>query len=227
VDDPRISSGLAQATSARSGYWQPVRHGERTVGVLATFWPDGVVGVPDRTVSLLGLFAAEAAAAIERADLTSRLRGLSITDDLTRVANRRGFDEALARELARALRTVTPLCVVMLDLDHFKRFNDERGHPAGDAFLRDVAATWRGQLRSTDTLARFGGEEFVAILPDCDTDGALELTRRLLAGMPEGQTASAGIARWNARESADELVARADDALYASKAAGRNRVIAA
>ena len=225
--DTTTSRSLHEATGMTSGYWQPVRRGMETIGVLALFWANERAAPSDRLVSLLELFAAEVATALERADLTSRLRALSITDPLTGAANRRGFEETLERELARAGRAVTPLCVVMLDLDHFKRYNDERGHPAGDALLREVVAAWRAELRSTDTLGRYGGEEFVAILPDCDLAGAMRLARRLLGAMPDGQTASAGVAHWNARESGEHLVARADAALYASKAGGRNRANAA
>ena len=225
--DTPTSRLLVETTGVTSGLWQPVRRGGKTLGVLVTFWAEDRPAPPSRLASLLELFAAEAASAIERVDFTARLMELSIRDPLTGAANRRGFDEILERELARALRTVTPLSIVMLDLDHFKRYNDEHGHPAGDALLHDTAAAWQVELRSTDTLARFGGEEFVATLPDCDLGSAMRLAHRLLRVVPGGQTASAGVACWNAGETAAGLIARADAALYASKSAGRNRALAA
>ena len=224
--DTSTSRLLVEATNVVSGYWQPVRRGGATVGVLAVFWSEPRSDVAARLVSLLELFAAEAATAIERADVTSRLRDQSLRDPLTGTANRRGLDDTLTREVARAIRSATPLSVVMIDLDHFKSFNDEHGHPAGDALLKAAADAWRAELRTGDTLARFGGEEFVALLPNCDLTGAMKLAQRLLDVVPSEQTASAGVAQLNGGESGADLIARADTALYASKAAGRNRALA-
>jgi diguanylate cyclase (GGDEF)-like protein len=115
----------------------------------------------------------------------------------------------------------------MVDLDHFKRFNDEFGHQAGDRLLKAAAAAWREQLRAVDHLARYGGEEFILLLPAADTLAADAIVARLLAATPAGQTFSAGIATWDGAETSDELVARADAALYAAKKAGRNRWLVA
>ena len=111
----------------------------------------------------------------------------------------------------------------MLDLDHFKQFNDAFGHPAGDRLLKEAAAAWRDQLRTGDVLARLGGEEFGVLLQNCDEETALEVVGRLLAHVPEGRTCSAGIAIQAPDESGEALVARADAALYEAKAAGRDR----
>jgi diguanylate cyclase (GGDEF)-like protein len=146
-------------------------------------------------------------------------------DGLTGIANRRTLDEGLAIELARARRTGEELTVVMLDLDHFKRFNDRRGHGAGDALLRNAAQAWRRQLRPTDLLARYGGEEFTLVLPSCDADAACQLIERLRPLMPERQTFSAGVALWEQHESPEQLLARADRALLVAKKQGRNRTI--
>jgi diguanylate cyclase (GGDEF)-like protein len=116
---------------------------------------------------------------------------------------------------------------VLLDLDHFKRYNDERGHQAGDAFLRETAMTWRMQLRVTDFLARYGGEEFAALLLECPPDEALQILDRLRAATPEGETCSAGLAYWDGSESPESLVGRADVALYEAKRSGRDRVVSA
>lgn len=146
-------------------------------------------------------------------------------DGLTGIANRRTLDEGLIVELARARRTGQDLTVVMLDLDHFKRFNDRRGHGAGDALLRNAAQAWRRQLRPTDLLARYGGEEFTLVLPSCEADAACQLIERLRPLMPERQTFSAGVATWEQHESPEQLLARADRALLVAKKQGRNRTI--
>jgi diguanylate cyclase (GGDEF)-like protein len=148
-------------------------------------------------------------------------------DALTGVVNRRRLDETLPIELARAQRLGYPLSVAMLDLDFFKRFNDRRGHGAGDVLLRETAQAWRRQLRPTDLLARYGGEEFTLVLPSCDAEQAELLVERLRPLMPERQTFSAGIAIWNGQDNADELLRVADIALLQAKRSGRNRTIVA
>jgi diguanylate cyclase (GGDEF)-like protein len=158
-------------------------------------------------------------------DVVSMLDRMAREDGLTGITNRRGLDEVLAIELARARRTGRELTVVMLDLDHFKRFNDRRGHGAGDALLRGAAQAWRRQLRPTDLLARYGGEEFTLVLPSCDAEAACQLIERLRPLMPERQTFSAGVALWEQHESPEQLLARADRALLVAKKQGRNRTI--
>jgi diguanylate cyclase (GGDEF)-like protein len=147
---------------------------------------------------------------------------LARTDSLTGVANRRGWDEELPRELARAARSGQPMCVALLDLDHFKHYNDEHGHLAGDRLLKAAAAAWEHRLRKTDLLARYGGEEFAILLPDCDLGAAMEIAERLRTAQPEG-TCSIGVADWDGRQDGDALLARADRALYAAKAGGRDQ----
>jgi diguanylate cyclase (GGDEF)-like protein len=142
------------------------------------------------------------------------------------VANRRAWDDELPRELARSARSGQQLCVVLLDLDHFKDYNDRHGHQAGDRLLKAAAAAWQGRLRKTDLLARYGGEEFAVLLPDCGPANAMEIAERLRTAQPE-VTCSLGVAAWDGREAVTELVARADRALYAAKAAGRDRSCAA
>jgi diguanylate cyclase (GGDEF)-like protein len=175
----------------------------------------------------MGLLASEAAVAIERADLLTRLEAVARTDDLTGLANRRAWDEQLPRELARAKRDERPVCVAMVDLDRFKEYNDEHGHQAGDRLLKQIAAIWRDVLRPTDVLARYGGEEFVVLLPNCGVDRAVEVIERLRGVIPEGETCSGGVASWDGREGPESLVNRADDALYRAKREGRDRVVSA
>lgn len=129
--------------------------------------------------------------------LTDELRRLSTIDALTETVNRRGFDGALAREWKRGLRTGDPISVLMLDVDHFKLFNDNYGHPAGDACLRTIAQTLkRIALRPADVMARYGGEEFVVLLPQTPCAGAQHLAHRLLdaveaAGIPHAASPTA------------------------------------
>jgi diguanylate cyclase (GGDEF)-like protein len=156
-----------------------------------------------------------------------RLSQLAQEDALTGITNRRGLDEMLPVEFARARRSSQPLAFVMLDLDHFKKYNDRRGHAAGDALLRGAAQAWARQLRPTDLLARYGGEEFTLVLPACDADQAALLVDRLRVLVPDHQTFSAGIATWDADETASELMQRADQALLQAKKAGRNRTMIA
>jgi diguanylate cyclase (GGDEF)-like protein len=162
----------------------------------------------------------------ERERLEAKLGHLARTDALTSLPNRRAWDEELARELARAERNGEPLCVALLDLDHFKAFNDRHGHQAGDEHLKATALEWRARLRAADLITRYGGEEFAVILPATVADRAVEIVERLRASVPLDETVSSGIAEWDRSESGAELVARADQALYEAKRAGRDRAVA-
>ncbi len=154
-----------------------------------------------------------------------RLSVLVNQDPLTGVANRRRWDECLTAALDRSALTGEPLVVAMLDLDHFKRFNDRHGHRAGDDLLTGAAAAWSTGLRDGDLLARYGGEEFCVLLTGRTTAEAAAVVERLQALTPLGQTFSAGVARWNGRQTAQELLEQADRLLYAGKHAGRARVV--
>ena len=166
---------------------------------------------------------------LERAN--ARLQELATTDGLTGVNNRAAFNDRLAEEFARAGRYDRPLSVVLLDVDHFKQFNDSFGHPAGDGVLQRVAGLLRQTARLTDIVARYGGEEFAIVLPDTDRAGAMVLAercRRAIAGEDwdrRAVTISVGVSTLTPTTAdAPALVQEADDALYASKDAGRNRV---
>jgi diguanylate cyclase (GGDEF)-like protein len=164
-------------------------------------------------------------------EANARLAALATTDPLTGLANRRAFDEALAREAALVGRGARPLSLVLLDVDHFKGFNDAFGHPAGDEVLRRVGAVLRSCCRATDVAARTGGEEFAVLLPGTEGEGAGALAERLRRAVAAGPwplravTVSAGVATLGAGGGAAErLVAAADRALYQAKRDGRNRV---
>jgi diguanylate cyclase len=154
----------------------------------------------------------------------AQLREMARRDELTGLPNRRTWNEELPRALEAARRDGRPLTVAVLDLDHFKRFNDRYGHPAGDRLLKEASAAWHGTLRAADLLARYGGEEFVVLLPDADAGEARRVLERALGATPHEQTFSAGLAVWDRAETPDQLLQRADKALYEAKAAGRNRV---
>ena len=209
-------------------FWQPFAAGGPTgAAAIGLAWLTPAVIAPVELSALMETLAAEGMRAIERADLLVRLEDLARTDELTGLPNRRAMNERLWLELERARREGHPVCVGLLDLDHFKRYNDTRGHPAGDQLLAEAAARWRDALRvGTDILARYGGEEFAIVLPT-PIDDAHETIDRLRAATPDGQTASVGLAMWDGRETAEGLVARADAALYAAKAAGRDRIVRA
>ncbi len=160
-----------------------------------------------------------------------RLAELAAIDELTGTKNRRRFREDLDLLFAQAQRLGSPLSLIMLDLDHFKQYNDAFGHPAGDEILKRVGSTLRASLRSHDVVARYGGEEFVVLLPATDEHEASEVAERLRSTIARGAwprrevTASLGVGTIGSRtSSASALVEQADQALYHSKQAGRNRV---
>jgi diguanylate cyclase (GGDEF)-like protein len=155
----------------------------------------------------------------------AQLRELARVDELTGLPNRRAWAAELPRAMERARRDGSLLSVALLDLDRFKRFNDEFGHPAGDRLLKGASAAWRAALRAVDELVRYGGEEFVVLLPGTGGFQAAAIIDRLRAVTPAGQTFSAGIATWDGVETSDELVSRADRSLYRAKDDGRDRTV--
>lgn len=160
----------------------------------------------------------------------ARLAELASTDELTGVKNRRRFREDLDLLFSQADRQGSPLSLILLDIDHFKQYNDAFGHPAGDRVLQQVGATLRSALRGHDVVARYGGEEFVVLLPGTDADAANDVAERLRTAIADQEwphrpvTASFGVATSGPGTSdAAALVEHADRALYLSKEAGRNR----
>jgi diguanylate cyclase (GGDEF)-like protein len=156
-----------------------------------------------------------------------RLETLALTDQLTGLPNRRAWEDTVARELARAARDGLPVCVAVLDLDRFKRYNDDRGHLAGDELLSQAAEAWRSELRGGDVLARYGGDEFAALIPGRALDTAVVVVERLRRAGARPCTCSAGVAMWDGAESATDLFGRADAALYVAKQSGRDQLAAA
>jgi diguanylate cyclase len=156
-----------------------------------------------------------------------QLAALARHDGLTGMPNRRTWDSELPVAMDRARRDGVPLAVAMLDLDQFKRFNDQYGHQAGDRLLKSATAAWSTMLRTTDLLCRYGGEEFSLLMAGATNEEAVEILERLRAVTPQQQTFSAGLACWDGQEISQELVARADHALYQAKDAGRDRILVA
>ncbi|UNK59080.1 GGDEF domain-containing protein [Pseudoxanthomonas daejeonensis] len=174
--------------------------------------------------------------ALHNLQLQERLRLQSIREPLTGLFNRRYLEESLARELARCGRRGLPLSLMMLDLDHFKAFNDLHGHPGGDTLLAAFGQLLAQHARAEDIACRYGGEEFTLILPEAEADAALAIARRLVEAVRQlrvrhlghelpAVTVSIGVASWRSgSEDGESLLHRADEALYRAKRAGRDRV---
>ncbi len=162
-------------------------------------------------------------------------RRLAQIDPLTGIANRRAFAARLKSEIARSERNGSPMSLVVWDIDHFKKINDNYGHPFGDDVIRCVAQVIDTHLRESDFSARYGGEEFVALLPDCDAEGARTLAEKISLAIQQSGcclnivglnlTVSCGIASLHGSDRDETLFKRADDALYRAKVTGRNRVV--
>jgi diguanylate cyclase (GGDEF)-like protein len=224
---PALAPPLVEATSARSAVFEPVLRDGEVCGVLIVVWQVPLEELPDAPAGVLRLLAAQAAVAIEHATLRSRMGALALSDSLTGLVTRRVWEEEVPRELARARRSDSPLTLAVIDLDHMSAFNMLRGEREGDRLIKETASRWRGELREVDMLARLEGTEFGVLLPSCGLGEAVDVLDRVRASTPRGQTASAGVARWDGEEPAELLLVRAQDALAAAKEAGRNLTIAA
>jgi diguanylate cyclase (GGDEF)-like protein len=166
-----------------------------------------------------------------------RIEELAELDELTGAFNRRSIMRMLDEEITRCARSGSPCSIALIDLDHFKRINDAYGHPTGDEVLRTFAISMFANIRSIDRFGRYGGEEFLLVLPELSQESAgraLDRLRAIIADLDWSAfspglnaTFSAGVATLRQNESPDSFLARADSALYAAKARGRNRVAAA
>ena len=212
----------------------PLVAGEHKLGIIDC-WRPGLERFSARDVEAAALFAHIAAAAWRNAQLYSDLLTAAMTDPLTGLHNSRWMHDSGAAELAEAAFEAKPMALLLLDLDHFKQVNDDAGHAAGDLALQRVAARLRAGVRTGDAVVRVGGEEFVAMLRDCDAAGALTVAdgiRHAVAeiSLPAGVrldhlTASIGVAVYPEHGSTlEQLLAAADRAMYAAKHGGRDRV---
>jgi diguanylate cyclase (GGDEF)-like protein len=222
----RVDAGEFPITGGiGSVLWQPVSHGRTVRGILALSWDRGIEAVGDSQGRLLEVVAVEAAVALDRGVAFGRLLGTARTDPLTDLPNRRACQDVLARERSRAAREGRPLSVAMIDLDDFRAYNEGRGHPAGDRLLEQAASAWQALIRASDTLARYGGDEFVLVLPNCDAASAARLLRRLTDAAVADVRFSAGVVAWDGREDQAELLDRADRALQRAKRDGSGTVV--
>jgi len=214
----------------------PLKTQKETLGAVFLTGRSGAFDAA--ALRVLGIVANQAAAILLTIRSKEHNKELAVRDGLTGLFNRRAFGELLAQAMAREERQAGRFALLLLDIDHFKKLNDTYGHPTGDAALRHTARLLLRHLRRGDLAARFGGEEFVAILPGADPDGALHMAERLRSAIAGGPivfeaarisfTASFGAAVWPADGSdAESLLAAADRALYAAKQAGRNCVVLA
>jgi diguanylate cyclase (GGDEF)-like protein len=219
----------------------PLKLDHRVIGVInLADKASGETFTEEDLNSLLSL-TAQTNIALQRAELytmTKELKRISITDPLTRLLNRRYFQERSLEEIHRAQRFQTPLSLAMLDLDDFKSYNDQHGHPAGDTLLQAVAQVVRESVRNIDVVSRYGGEEFAILSPQTGPEEVFAVAERVCEAIlaypfpfrerqPRGIISlSAGVATYPV-EAVDlkELVNNADRALYRAKSAGKNRVM--
>jgi diguanylate cyclase (GGDEF)-like protein len=227
-----VDGDQSQSTPILADAVVPLIYQGSFVGLLMVRSDDHSRVWADNELLLLHTVADQLAVAVNQAHLFAQMQQQALTDGLTGCYNRRSFELQLERDLHLATRMRQPLSLIMLDLDHFKQINDQAGHEAGDVALRMLADTLRAELRAVDTAARFGGDEFVLILPQANHEGAQLVAERLRKRIESidvpgyGQvTASFGVASFPLHASSrDTLVVAADRALYNSKDAGRNRV---
>jgi diguanylate cyclase (GGDEF)-like protein len=224
--DARIPIDAYRPTFVKSLAMTPIRTLD-PIGAIGTYW--AAEHVPsDAELGLLRALADTTAVAIEsvtRGQAAAKAHELSITDSLSGLPNRRAWDAEVRDRVAVA--GSPPFAVALIDVDHFKQINDTAGHAAGDKLLRDAAQAWRDELRTTDVLARIGGDEFGVILERADLATARTVADRLATALPGTATCSVGVVAWDGAEGYDAIIARADEALYAAKDAGRGRAVAA
>jgi two-component system cell cycle response regulator len=210
----------------------PIQFGDRVIGALAM--APRAPAHPNDGV-LVKTIARELGGPLRMATLVEESRFMATIDPLTGLLNRRAFLEWGAREANRSARYKDPFCMLLLDVDHFKSINDQRGHAVGDAVLSALARLLTASIRSCDVVARWGGEEFVVAVPSTPHEGAMHLAERIRKSVAELEvvdssrnrvqvTASFGVAQLVGHESLEQLVDRADRAMYGAKSAGRNRV---
>lgn len=215
--DRRIREACSRL-SARSSILVPLRHGGRSTGVL-TVYSTELRAFADSDARVLSVLADLIANALARAELVDELSEQAVTDELTRLPNRRAWQRELGLALARARRSGRGVGVVVLDLDGLKKVNDLQGHAAGDRLLIELAGAWSSVLRDGEVLGRIGGDEFALVLEDVDAEALDDVAARLERVAVRGRAASAGTAVWDGAEEPPALVSRADAAMYERKRA--------
>lgn len=236
--DLQCQHGSAARPGAGPRVCMPLVTQDAVLGCLTLYAAPDAPDIFERQRELLATLSEEISMSMSNIKLRETLRLQSIIDPLTELYNRRYMDETLRRELIRAKRADKPLAIIVIDLDHFKRTNDSHGHDGGDAVLKKVAHILLTNVRECDVVCRFGGEEMVILLPDCDPQLAAtraESVRALIesqqvshGGQTVRTTASFGVAGYPAHgDDATALFQAADRALYQAKHDGRNRVVTA
>ncbi len=248
LDAEYIPSGIQDI---RSEIACPVIAGDKLLGVLTVESRD-INAFGEDDVRLLSILALQVAVGMRNARLYAEIEKLAVTDPLTGLYNYRYFYQRLGAEIARSQRYRHPLSVIMIDLDDFKKINDSYGHLSGDRVLREAALAFRQNIRrydepmvlkgsDLDVISRYGGEEFIIIQPDTPLEGALVCAERLReileasvaqkAGLPyeknspQRVTGSFGVTAFEAGETLDSMIKRADTAMYLAKDQGKNRVL--
>ena len=231
--EPRGAPGLEAGGHPLFALVVPIRRGTQLMGAMELYLHNQPL-FPDTLLELLKGIAAQAATAIRHAQVFREQEESSLTDELTRLSNRRYLGQRFLQERQRARRTQKFLGILMLDLDHFKAINDTHGHLIGDAVLSHLAGIIRGSIRDSDVAARYGGEEFAVIVQETDLAGSMRLAGRIRQAVEEAVfpsdlriTVSIGVACTDDPERFGELFELADTALYRAKREGRNRVEAA
>jgi diguanylate cyclase (GGDEF)-like protein len=242
ADDPRIeirgieiSDTGPQASPLRSVICIPLRYRERTLGVIELL-NYRVSSLTDSTIAFLNLLCDYAAIAIQNARAMERIQELTITDDCTGLYNSRHLFSVLDGEIERSRRFSLPFSLVFLDLDYFKLVNDRYGHLVGSRMLAEVAQTIRHNIRGVDSAFRYGGDEFIVLLPQTGKDAALEVTQRLMHAMRNAyylrserleltMRASFGLASYpEDGSSTREIICAADDMMYVVKKSSRDNI---
>jgi diguanylate cyclase (GGDEF)-like protein len=234
--DPRVTGIACRRDGFEAFACVPLRAEGRVLGALSLHNRSRLFSSQDRMV--LEAIGHQVGLALENMRLYEQVRSLATTDDLTGFRTRRYFMERLEQEYRRATRYDQPFAVILLDLDHFKAINDRSGHLMGDSLLRQVAQRLAAHARESDLLGRFGGEEFIVLLPETGRVEALQIAERLRQALdgegfsaddgtpPMRVTASFGVAAYpDDAQSVEELISCADAALYRAKAMGRNVVV--
>lgn len=206
----------------------PLKAKDRVLGVLCLYLPAGV-DPDEEKVRLLGLICHQVGLALDNARLYEETKELSLHDPLTGLANRRLLDIILDRHIAAAARHDTAFSVLMMDIDRFKKYNDGRGHEAGDKLLVALANILATGVRGIDLVVRYGGEEFLMLLPETDLAMAVEAAERIRKTVAErtAVTVSIGVACFTPGLAKDDIIKIADGALYRAKKSGRNQVVSA
>ena len=217
ADSSTVNLALLNANTATSSLWQPVIVRGQVQAVVGVGWRHKIDDPGDRAVRVVQVIADEAGSSLQATGLRRELEQLASTDPLTGSLNRRAWNAALQRLMELAQLSGEPLAIAMLDLDHFKAYNDRHGHMAGDALLAEYAPAARSCLRKGDVFARWGGEEFVVALPGCSSAQATIILDRIRAVVPAGLTCSIGHTTWIPGETLNTCISRADAALYSAK----------